>query len=116
MGKSFSYAQYGNSIIAIVAGQIANRAASYAEFKPTTPDSGFYTGGYLGPFDVSLVMLIICGLLAAYLWEENYGGGKSSEDEGSDDGKADSTATGALKGAFFILPAWFALRRGETCW
>lgn len=100
LGKSFSYAQYGNSIIAIVAGQIANRAASYAEFKPTTPDSGFYTGGYLGPFDVSLVMLIICGLLAAYLWEENYGGGKSSEDEGSDDGKADSTATGALKGAF----------------
>lgn len=103
MGKSFSYAQYGNSLIAIIAGQIANRAASYAEFKPTTPDSGFYTGGYLGPFDVSLVLLIICGILAAYLWEENYGGGcKSSEDEGSDNWKnADSTAaTGALKGAF----------------
>ena len=101
MGKSFSYAQYGNSIIAIVAGQIANRAASSAEFKPTTPDSGFYTGGYLGPFDVSLVMLIICGLLAAYLWEENYGGGGESEDEGSDDnGKSNSSATGALKGAF----------------
>ncbi len=101
LGKSFSYAQYGNSVIAILAGQVANRAASYAEFKPTSEDSGFYTGGYLGPFDVSLFTLIVCGLLAAYLWEENYGGGKSDDDDGaSDDGKATSTAMGALKGAF----------------
>jgi hypothetical protein len=99
LGESFSYAQYGNSVIAILAGQIANRAANYADFKPTSENSGFYTGGYLGPFDVSLVMLIVCGLLAANLWEENYGGGK--DDDGSDDGKAESSsAAGALKGAF----------------
>jgi hypothetical protein len=100
LGKSFSYAQYGNSVIAIFAGQVANRAASYAEFKPTSEDSGYYTGGYLGPFDVSLFALIVCGLLAAYLWEENYGGGKGDDDSASDDGKAGSSAMGALKGAF----------------
>eukprot|EP01083_Nonionella_stella_P204377 745087_1 len=99
LGKSFSSAQYGNSIIAIAAGQIANKAASFAEFKPINPESGFYTGGYLGPFDISLVTLIVCGLLTATLWEENYGE-KSNEDDddSSKDGK--SSAMGALKGAF----------------
>jgi hypothetical protein len=99
LGKSFSYAQYGNSVVAILAGQVANRAASFAEFKPTTEGSEFYTGGYLGPFDVSLFTLIVCGLLAAYLWEENYGG-NSNDDSASDDGKSESSAVGALKGAF----------------
>jgi hypothetical protein len=101
LGKSFSYAQYGNSVVAILAGQVANRAAGHAEFGPASEGSGFYVGGYLGPFDVSLVALVVCGILAAYLWEENYGGGKSDGgDSESDDGKADSTAAGALKGAF----------------
>ncbi|KAL7548442.1 hypothetical protein ACHAWF_016879 [Thalassiosira exigua] len=99
LGKSFSSAQYGNSIIAILAGQIANRAANFAEFKPTLEGSGFYTGGYLGPFDVSLVALILCGLLAGSIWEENYG---EKGDDGSEDGSKDEkkSATGALKGAF----------------
>mmetsp|Transcript_27704 Transcript_27704/g.59173 ORF Transcript_27704/g.59173 Transcript_27704/m.59173 type:complete len:497 (+) Transcript_27704:210-1700(+) len=96
LGKSFSMAQYGNSIVAILAGQIANKAASYAEFKPTSEDSGFYLGGYLGPFDISLISLIICGSLASSLWEENKG--ESSNDDDSKPGE--SSATGALKGAF----------------
>ena len=95
LGKSFSSAQYGNSIIAILAGQIANKAANHAEFKPTSEGSGFYTGGYLGPFDVSLFALIVCGLLAVVLWEENYG--KSEE---NDDSSKKSSASGALKTAF----------------
>mmetsp|Transcript_52132 Transcript_52132/g.110794 ORF Transcript_52132/g.110794 Transcript_52132/m.110794 type:complete len:512 (+) Transcript_52132:124-1659(+) len=102
LGKSFSMAQYGNSIIAILAGQIANRAANFAEFAPTSEDSGFYLGGFLGPFDVSLVTLILCGILASSLWEENYGdkgdGEDDDDDEGSKNGKA--SAAGALKGAF----------------
>mmetsp|Transcript_8526 Transcript_8526/g.18434 ORF Transcript_8526/g.18434 Transcript_8526/m.18434 type:complete len:506 (-) Transcript_8526:124-1641(-) len=101
LGKSFSSAQYGNSIIAIVAGQIANRAANYAEFKPTSEGSGFYTGGYLGPFDVSMVALILVGILASSLWEENYGE-KSADDDDHDDSSKDekTSAVGALKGAF----------------
>ena len=92
-------AQYGNSIIAILAGQIANRAASHAEFGPVSEGSGFYLGGYLGPFDVSLCTLILCGVLAATLWEENYGEKSSDgDDDSSKDGK--SSAAGALKGAF----------------
>jgi len=100
LGKSFSSAQYGNSIIAILAGQIANRAASVKEFGPVNKDGGFYLGGFLGPFDVSLVSLILCGCLAATLWDENYGE-KSSADDDSDGGKDGKTSgTGALKAAF----------------
>jgi len=97
LGKSFSSAQYGNSIIAILAGQVANKAANHAEFKPVSKDSGFYTGGYLGPFDVSLVALIACGLLATCLWEENYG-----ETSNDDNGKSSKTsAVGQFKNAFY---------------
>ncbi len=120
MGKSFSYAQYGNSIVAILAGQIANRAANVVEFKPISEDSGMYVGGYLGPFDVSLLALIAVGFLASNLWEENYGGTKKGSEannsssknnpddddpagvaEDDDDSKGEkSTAVSALKGAF----------------
>ena len=96
IGKAFSTAQYGNSIVAILAGQIANKAASHAEFKPTSEGAGFYTGGYLGPFDVSLVALILCGLLASALWEENYGETASNDDNE----KSKSSASGALKKAY----------------
>jgi len=99
LGKSFSMAQYGNSIVAILAGQIANKAAEYKEFKPASEGSGFYTGGYLGPFDVSLLALIVCGCLAFTLWEENYGETSGNDDNASDDGKKTS-ASSALKGAF----------------
>jgi len=98
IGKAFSTAQYGNSIIAILAGQIANKAANHAEFKPSSEGSGFYIGGYLGPFDVSLVALILCGLLASAIWEENYGETPAGND---DDEKAKSSASGALKKAYY---------------
>ncbi len=117
--------------MAILAGQIANRAANFAEFKPVSEDSGFYVGGYLGPFDVSLLALIAVGLLASNLWEENYGGttkskgqsgsgsgsssdknddaggGGAKEEDGDDDDDDDSkgeksTAVSALKGAFDV--------------
>ena len=73
---------------------VANKAANAAEFKPTSEDGGFYTGGYLGPFDVSLLALIVCGVLAFMLWDENYG------ETGDDDGNKKSSGSSALKGAF----------------
>lgn len=50
----------------------------------------------MGPFDVSLLALIVCGLLAVVLWEENYG----KSDENDDDSSKKSSASGALKTAF----------------
>ena len=49
----------------------------------------------MGPFDVSLCALILCGILAVLLWDENYG--KSDE---NDDSSKKNSASGALKTAF----------------
>lgn len=80
LGKSFSWAAYGNSIVAIIAGLVANRAAS--SFKMSPISEGIYAGGYLTPFDIALVSLILCGFFAATTWEENYGETSSSANSG----------------------------------
>lgn len=81
LGKSFSWAAYGNSLVAILAGLVANNVAGAVKMFPLT--DGMYAGGYLGPFDLALLALVTCGFLAATTWDENYG-----ESEGSDDRKA----------------------------
>jgi len=77
ISKSFSAAAYGNSVVAILAGLLAN-AASSGDMIPmfstgTKEDALLWKGGYLNPFDIALFTLICCGLLASFLWEENYG-------------------------------------------
>jgi MFS transporter, MFS domain-containing protein family, molybdate-anion transporter len=79
LGKSFTWASYGNSIIAILAGLIANNAASSFPMEKVFPQANLYYGGYLNPFDISLLALVVCGALAVTLWEENYGDGGSDE-------------------------------------
>lgn len=79
LGKTFSWAAYGNSVIAISAGLIANH---FAEAYPMVPFSGnMYVGGYLNPFDIALVVLVGCAVLAATTWEENYGERSTSDKE-----------------------------------
>lgn len=73
LGDTFGLAIFGNSIVAIVAGFIAQAAA---DATPLTPpmDSGasVHFGGYCAPFDVSICCLVICGVLVIP-WPENYG-------------------------------------------
>ncbi|GKY97168.1 hypothetical protein MPSEU_000675200 [Mayamaea pseudoterrestris] len=73
LGKSFAWASYGNSVIAIAAGLVANGAASKSKMTATSADSIFYTGGYLNPFDIALTCLLICGAVCYLTWEENFG-------------------------------------------
>lgn len=82
LSKSFATAQYGNSIIAILAGLTANKAASMSELKAWNNSSGIlFQGGYLYPFDLALIALVICGTVAFFIWEENYGEDKSQDEE-----------------------------------
>lgn len=75
--KSFSWAAFGNSAIAIIAGLIANHIAHTV---PMTAYSGsIHFGGYLNPFDLAIVALIFCMGGAFFLWEENYGSQDDSE-------------------------------------
>jgi len=82
LGKSFSWAMFGNSVVAISAGLVANKAAS--QFEMIEVRQGLvYAGGYLNPFDIALAALVLCGFFAATLWEENYG----ESDEAGEDGE-----------------------------
>ena len=93
--RSFRWAAYGNSIVAIVAGLIANKAASSFDMVPfggKSQDSGsaesvvLHIGGYLNPFDIALFALVLCGFFARFTWEENFGesgGGGDGSDEAS---------------------------------
>ena len=98
IGKSFSWAMFGNSIIAITAGLVANNAAHRFEMIEVKEDF-IYAGGYLNPFDIALAALVCCGFFAATLWEENFG---ESEPDASDEANQKSTGKwhDGLKNAF----------------
>lgn len=57
LGETFGLAYAGDSIVAILAGQLAGAAAG--------------TRGPTGPFELSIAFLAIGGILASLLWEEN---------------------------------------------
>jgi len=84
ISKSFSSAAYGNFVVAIVAGLISNKVSSSSMvpfFSNSESDDTavFFKGGYLNPFDLSLLTLSFCGILASILWEENYGQDQSDD-------------------------------------
>lgn len=72
LGKSFSWAAYCNSIVAILTGLVANKAAESVDMF-AIQEEFFYLGGYLSPFDIALVTSLITSLAAYMTWEENYG-------------------------------------------
>jgi MFS transporter, MFS domain-containing protein family, molybdate-anion transporter len=59
IGETFAYATFGNGLVAVVAGLVANYAAK--------------TYGFVAPFVVAIVPLVIVGLLVSTTWAENYG-------------------------------------------
>jgi MFS family permease len=78
LGEIFSLAYAGDSIVAIIAGQLAGLAASYR--------------GPTGPFELSVLFLGLGGLLASLLWTENIAnssgsGGDSRSGGNSEDGE-----------------------------
>lgn len=68
LGETFGLAYAGDSIVAILAGQMASVAAS--------------SRGPTGPFELSVGFLVMGGLLASLMWKENVAGGGAS---GGDD-------------------------------
>ena len=100
LGKSFAAASYGNYVVAIVAGLMAN---SLAESSPmvewstgaTVAESTgkIFIGGYINPFDCAVIALIACGGGALYLWEENFGSQNVVSKGGSCDALTNATHT-----------------------
>lgn len=99
LGKSFSWAVFANSIVAIISGLLANNAAN--AMKMVEVGGGMYFGGYLSPFDFALVALAVCGFLAATTWEENFGEGNAASSGGDGNGSGTHWYDG-LKHAFTV--------------
>lgn len=114
LSKSFSTAMYGNSIVAIIAGLIANKATGYTKMAPVNSevseaDAVFYKGGYLNPFDIAFLALVVCALLAGSLWTENYGD-SSSDDDNDDKIKEEGTKVDDVRKPWYssFKDAWEA--------
>ena len=59
LGDTFSYATFGNGLVAVFAGLVANTAAE--------------SNGFVAPFVVAIFPLAIVGLVVSCSWSENYG-------------------------------------------
>lgn len=59
LGTTFAYATFGNGLVAVTAGLVANSAAS--------------SFGYVAPFVVAILPLSLVGLIVFFTWSENYG-------------------------------------------
>jgi len=79
LGGTFGLAIFGNSLVAIVAGVVSQKAADFRPLSPPPADTPqIHVGGYCGPFDVSICCLVLCGILIHALWCENFGETPSS--------------------------------------
>jgi len=71
LGDTFSLAYFGSSIAAIFAGQLGQVAAN---MMPLTNITGVvHYGGYITPFDLANVILILCMIIIFRSWSENFG-------------------------------------------
>merc|ERR1740138_995738 len=93
LGNTFSLAYFGSSVAAIAAGQFGELAANLAPL--TNLGGGLYYGGYVTPFDLSNVVLVLCMLYISSRWAENYG--ESDGQAGGGFGKALSAILGDKK-------------------
>eukprot|EP01038_Epipyxis_sp_PR26KG_P011573 gene11573-15496_t len=59
LNDTFSYATFGNGLAAVIAGLIANSAASHF--------------GFVAPFVVAMIPLTIVAIFVSLTWQENYG-------------------------------------------
>jgi len=79
LGYNFSMMYFVNYVVAIVAGLVGDPFKD--AFKQTAIIGNFYMGGYLMPFDVAIVCLLIGGAYVAMNWEENYGSAQNSMEQ-----------------------------------
>jgi MFS family permease len=73
LSETFSTAAFGNSVVAITAGMVAQSAADSVKLAPTSEGSSIMYGGFCMPFDLAIIVLIIGGSVLYSTWAENYG-------------------------------------------
>jgi len=94
LGNTFSLAYFGSSVVAIAAGQFGEIAANIAPLTKLG-ESGMYYGGYIAPFDLANIVLLMCMVYISKNWAENYG--ESAGQAGGGFRKAVGTIAGNKK-------------------
>ena len=91
LSETLAMAQFGNGVVAILAGQIAQAVVGIVPLTPPASsnttnwtDLTFHFGGDIVPFDCSAFVLIGCALATLFLWEENYGTSNTTKTKQSD--------------------------------
>jgi MFS family permease len=93
LGGIFASAYAGDSIVAILAGQLASIAVAKR--------GGGSNSAVTAPFELSVVFLTIAAILTMFAWKENYGSSNSSSSSSSSE-ENPSSSTSSMKEAFRI--------------
>jgi hypothetical protein len=76
LASTFSLAVFGNSLVAIMAGEVGQLVADAMELQVLT--GNVYYGGYCSPFDIAMLFLVFALTSIQLAWGENYGSKSSS--------------------------------------
>jgi hypothetical protein len=102
MSGTFSAAAFGNSLVAICAGMLAQAAADAQPLASLSEGGNVMYGGFCAPFDLAIAILICGAGVMHATWGENYGAGTSDGGDASDATAleaGDASAQDALLGA-----------------
>lgn len=73
LSDTFSKQFFGNSVVAILAGLLGEWSSGLSPLTQSELPTEPHFGGFVAPFDCSIVFLLICGVLVFLFWDENYG-------------------------------------------
>jgi len=73
LSNTFALAVLGNGAVAIIAGEVGEAAAEAHSLQRVFPDGSFHYGGYTTPFDVAILVSMLCLIFLVFLWSENFG-------------------------------------------
>ena len=71
---------FGNSFVAILAGQAGDLAVSMAPLTKLESIPTFYYGGFTAPFDLAIILLFLGMIVITFCWTENYGAQEAGSD------------------------------------
>lgn len=81
LSGTFSLAVFGNSMVAILAGELGQVVADQIDLTNVT--GSVYFGGYCSPFDLAICFLVFAVTAIFFTWGENFGSKSSSASGGA---------------------------------
>jgi predicted MFS family arabinose efflux permease len=86
LSDTFSVACFGNSLVAIAAGEVGQIAADAMDLQLLS--GSVHYGGYCTPFDIAILFQVLAMVAIAMTWSENYGSKSSSSNDSGVQGLA----------------------------